>query len=58
MKDKTIAAEAFFSGRKNFFLDFKLARNKSNYMRITNLVRFVDGRATVKEPFVNKGNIR
>jgi len=43
MKDNTIASEAFSSGRKSFFLDFKLARNKSNYMRITNLVRFEDG---------------
>lgn len=43
MKDNTIASEAFFIGKKELFLDFKLARNKSNYMRITNLVRFEDG---------------
>ncbi len=43
MKDNTIATEAFSSGRKSFFLDFKLARNKSNYMRITNLVQYEDG---------------
>ncbi|HEU0126256.1 MAG TPA: UPF0758 domain-containing protein [Flavobacterium sp.] len=43
MRDNTIASEAFSSGRKSFFLDFKLARNKSNYMRITNLVKYEDG---------------
>ena len=43
MKDDTIASEAFSSGRKSFFLDFKLAKNKSNYMRITNLVKYEDG---------------
>lgn len=43
MKDNTIATEAFSSGRKSFYLDFKLARNKTNYMRITNLVQFEDG---------------
>ncbi|ARS41892.1 hypothetical protein CA265_20435 [Sphingobacteriaceae bacterium GW460-11-11-14-LB5] len=43
MRNNTIASESFSSGRKSFFLDFKLARNKSNYMRITNLVRYEDG---------------
>lgn len=43
MKGNTIATEAFSSGRKSFFLDFKLAKNRTNYMRITNLIKFEDG---------------
>lgn len=35
MQNKTIASEAFSSGKKNFFLDFKLAQNRTNYISIT-----------------------
>jgi len=40
MKDNEIVSEAFSSGRKSFILDFKQARNKSNYMHITNMAQY------------------
>jgi len=35
MKNENIASEFFSSGEKYYFLDFKLAKNKSHYLRIT-----------------------
>jgi len=34
MKNKCIATENFSSGKRNFFLDFMIARNKTNYIKI------------------------
>lgn len=35
MENDIIASESFSSGGKHYFLDFKIARNNSNYIRIT-----------------------
>lgn len=34
MKNKILASESFSSGNKHYFLDFKVAENNSNYIRI------------------------
>ncbi|ARS40279.1 hypothetical protein CA265_11700 [Sphingobacteriaceae bacterium GW460-11-11-14-LB5] len=43
MKNRTIATETFNSGRRNFFLDFKTARNNTNYIQITRSDEQQDG---------------
>jgi len=46
MKNRTIATETFNSGRRNFFLDFKMARNNTNYIQITRSDEQRDGTYT------------
>lgn len=43
MKNRTIATEAFTYGKRSFFLDFMVARNKSNYIQITKREKQDDG---------------
>ena len=43
MKNNTIATEAFSRGKRNFFLDFKLAKNNDNYIQITKSDEQPDG---------------
>ncbi|WP_316757634.1 UPF0758 domain-containing protein [Pedobacter aquatilis] len=51
MKNKVIASESFSNGSRHFFLDFMLARNNTNYIRITRSDEQKDGtyaRSTVR----------
>lgn len=48
MKNRTIATETFNSGRRNFFLDFKIARNHTNYIQITRSDEQQDGSYSCK----------
>ncbi|WP_316738353.1 UPF0758 domain-containing protein [Pedobacter aquatilis] len=43
MQNRTIAAESFSSGKRNFFLDFKIAKNKTDYISIARSDEQADG---------------
>ncbi|WP_448103496.1 UPF0758 domain-containing protein [Pedobacter panaciterrae] len=43
MKKEILASESFSSGKRHYFLDFKLAENKSNYVQFTRSEQQEDG---------------
>lgn len=52
MRNIVIATEAFSSGRKRFFMDFKLAQNNTNYMAITSRIAMQDGSERVSRMMI------